>query len=91
MKKAMLMPDVILRMLINSKHDEKVIFEQKDVKLVYSDFALYEALACVELGDKFCAENLYYLIKNGEYLPTGMFSEMDEERKEHLRSVVFDE
>lgn len=67
-KRAYLMPDVILKMLIKSSPDDKALINQKKCKLVVSSFALYEALMCIQKSDKVNWKNLRALMNTCEFV-----------------------
>jgi hypothetical protein len=86
--RAYIHPDVILQALINpSESVEKIIGPDKVTPIV-SDFALYEALMCVEPDDDFNVQNLIMLMRNSEFLFSGQGMNMTAERRKHLRKTA---
>lgn len=88
-QKAMLAPDVILRILINPDENCLRMIQPNDKFIpVISDFGLYEALMSINHDDKVQWDNLILLLRNSKFVFSGLGSEMTEGRRKHLREVA---
>jgi len=87
-----LAPDIILAILLRNSpnHKESIRILDKDgFKCVLSDFALYEALACMDFyNDEFDGFMLKKLIDKSEFFDSQCYNKVSEKRRMHLREVA---
>ena len=87
--KAYLAPDVMLKALLNPDETLKKIIEPNPgINLTISDFGLYEALMSIEPGDIVNWDNLIMLMRNSEFIFSGLGLKMTDERRNHLRECA---
>lgn len=85
-EKAFIAPDVIISMITESKKEVGQILDNPGMKLITSDFALYEAVSSINKTELVMSALTKFLLRV-QIVPSPKIN-MTFERIEHLRGIV---